>query len=122
MSQLYKIVNGFDAMSGAAFGGGSKSSSRSKSKSSSSVKKWKNPIRSHPSAMSSTQYNNAYNQPGEGASGCLNAAVIGGGVKAYTGAKSTLAGGGIPTPASAGKDFVTGAVVTGATCVVATYF
>jgi len=63
MSQLYKVVNGFDAMSGAAFGGGGKSSSRSKSKSSGSVKKWKNPISSHPSAMTSNQYNEAYNTP-----------------------------------------------------------
>lgn len=60
MSQLNKVVNGFDSISGAAFGGGGGGRS---------------PINSHPSAMSSSQYNNTYTALG-GAT-CLDQAAIG---------------------------------------------
>jgi len=67
MSQLYKVANGFDSISGAAFGGGGGGGGGGGSA--------RSPINSHPSAMSSSQYNNAYTPPG-GAT-CMDQVALG---------------------------------------------
>jgi len=120
MSKLTKMTNGFDAITGAAFGSGSGSGSGSGGGSNQSAR---SPINSHPSAMSSSQYNNSYDQGGNGnAHPCVTAAVLGGLASAGKGAKSSIKGGGIPTPAGAVKDFGKGAVVAGGMCVISSYW
>jgi len=51
MSNLNTLINGFDALSGAAFGGGGGGGGGGSARS---------PINSHPSAMTSAQYNYTY--------------------------------------------------------------
>jgi len=91
MSKLYTLVNSFDAISGAAFDGGSGGGSgggwgggrkaaavikRNKEKKVSSVKP-SDFGRSHPSAMTSAQYNHAYTAKSTSSS-CADKAIIGG--------------------------------------------
>ena len=67
MSNLNTLINGFDALSGAAFGGGGGGGGGG----------GRSPINSHPSAMTSAQYNHAYTAKSTSSS-CVDKAIIGG--------------------------------------------
>ena len=111
MSKLYKVVDGFDAISGAAFGGGGGGGGGG-------GKKWKNPIRSHPSAMTSAQYNNAYGNGNRDKSNCADVAIIGalaGGGKSIA---SSVRSGSIPTPGSVAKGALVAGAGAGIACVI----
>jgi len=118
MSNLNTLINGFDALSGAAFGGGSRRSGRSGRSGGGGGGSARSPINSHPSAMTSAQYNHTYGNGTRDTVNCADVAVMGalaGGGKSLV---SSLKNGSIPTPVGIGKDALKGGAVAGVMCII----